>query len=248
MEFIEEIDVLGVIVFVTSIKNEELCKNVLRNLFIQLLEACREASETGTGARPRPFVFSLDRVPACGFHWTERLAHVLGVTALISVKSSLSRTCQEFQHVVFSLFALESATFACSLLMFPLQSAAELALFDLQSHRLTFAFVSTWSPTLQWPARLHCPCLPESGSSSSVKVLSREHCRYEMSVRSAMTLYLIHSLLIASAFMAYNVAALDCRWRCLTAFLLHDLSERHVHAMLRLALVTSSPPDDAPPL
>ena len=89
------------------VHKEELCKTVRRNLFIQLLEACRKASETGTSARLRPFVFSLDRVFHVGSTRTERLVHVLGATLLITVKSLWSRACQESQHVVFSLLALK---------------------------------------------------------------------------------------------------------------------------------------------
>ena len=54
LEFIEEVAVFRCRVR-HVVHREELCKHVLRNLCVQLLEACRE-----TG--PRPFAFSLDRL------------------------------------------------------------------------------------------------------------------------------------------------------------------------------------------
>ena len=56
---------------------------MLRNLFFQFLEACSEASKTGSVASPRPEVFFLDRVLLCGDSIDEPLAHELGATVKI---------------------------------------------------------------------------------------------------------------------------------------------------------------------
>ena len=161
--------------------------------------------------------------------WVPLEQHVFGATPLISLKEIVVPSLSGVSTCCCFRFWLWSSTFACSL---GCSHSCRLlvALFDLHWQNCCFRIRLTW-------LRLF------SGQRGSITLGFQKAApvRRESAVVGVLQIQDVWALchdvvpdpLSTHRERLHGVQRrrFHCRWRCLTAFLLHDLFERHVHDM-----------------